>query len=352
MDEYDISLILDEMEDELLKSMKGHLSEGLQGTTEEWRNKQLQEIQRFKKENRQIIKKYRKRLMNESESYLKDAYKNKFREQINFYEKHSHGKTLRKIKNLNENDFYKINDTRMNLFINQVLYDLDDKMVSCMRQSEDEYRKTIFRTETYMQTGQYDLVSAINLATKDFCNVGILYVTYKNGMKMPAKFYSEMVLRTNYMRTSHEVSGMLRDYLDLHLVRVSHHQFECPKCGKWSTKILVDDVYSNGKPDGKHPLLSQAVKEGLLHPNCRHILRTYAPDVDEDYGEKKYTEQDKKDYQAEQKQRKIEREIRKLKREQNVHLGSTKEIQEKQRELEKHLTENNRLKRKRWRENN
>ena len=37
-------------------------------------------------------------------------------------------------------------------------------------------------------------------------------------------------------------------------------------------------VYSGGKK-GKYPLLSEAIKGGLFHPNCRHIQSTYYGDI-------------------------------------------------------------------------
>ena len=43
--------------------------------------------------------------------------------------------------------------------------------------------------------------------------------------------------------------------------------------------MLIDDVYSGGKPDGKTPLLSTAMADGFLHPRCRDIFTTYFPGI-------------------------------------------------------------------------
>ena len=40
--------------------------------------------------------------------------------------------------------------------------------------------------------------------------------------------------------------------------------------------MFIDDVYSGGtKADGDYPLLSEAIKSGLFHPNCKDSTSTY-----------------------------------------------------------------------------
>lgn len=57
----------------------------------------------------------------------------------------------------------------------------------------------------------------------------------------------------------------------------------CPKCGKWTGKILIDDVWSGGKAsDGPYPLMSQAMAGGLYHPNCKDGHSTYFPDISDE----------------------------------------------------------------------
>ncbi len=41
-------------------------------------------------------------------------------------------------------------------------------------------------------------------------------------------------------------------------------------------KVLIDDVWSGGsKKDGKYPLMSYAVSQGLYHPRCKDSHTTY-----------------------------------------------------------------------------
>lgn len=56
----------------------------------------------------------------------------------------------------------------------------------------------------------------------------------------------------------------------------------CELCRPFEGKILIDDVYSGGKPsDGDYMLLSQAMSAGLFHPNCRHGSSTHYPELDD-----------------------------------------------------------------------
>lgn len=61
----------------------------------------------------------------------------------------------------------------------------------------------------------------------------------------------------------------------------------CSKtCLPWQVRVYIDDVYSGGTKEEaeelKLPLLSTAIKGGLFHPNCKHITKTYYPDLDND----------------------------------------------------------------------
>ena len=56
----------------------------------------------------------------------------------------------------------------------------------------------------------------------------------------------------------------------------------CPLCAPFVGRVFIDDVWSGGPKDGispvtgiKYPLLSEAIKKGLYHPNCRDAHTTY-----------------------------------------------------------------------------
>ena len=350
MTEYDIAKIFDDMELELIESMHGHMSVGLKGTSDEWKKRQLQEIKRFRKDNEKIIKKYQEMIKGDTETFLKEEYIKGELEQFNYLKEHSFGQLRKKLKTMvNPNSLTGIDDRRMIALMDAVIHDMDKAIYSAYRLCNDVYRETIFKSTVLVNSGQYDLVSAIDVAQQDFLNKGIDSIVYANGAHIAIRSYAEMALRTNAIRCGDMGKGMLRDILECYTVRVSHHQSSCPKCGPWQGKILIDDVYSKGKADGKYPLLSEAIEQGLRHPNCRHNISTYDPEVDDDYEVKQYTEKDKERYKNEQKQRELERNIRKAKRKAKGSMDP--DVRREEEKLVKHLEANPLLKRKKWREN-
>ena len=86
--------------------------------------------------------------------------------------------------------------------------------------------------------------------------------------------------------------GKFRNEYKRYLVQVTSHGDCCKLCKKWEKKILIDDIFSNGKDDGKHILLSQAIKGGLFHNGCKHDITTYYPELEdiENETDKEYQE--------------------------------------------------------------
>lgn len=75
--------------------------------------------------------------------------------------------------------------------------------------------------------------------------------------------------------------GKFRTKYKRYLVQVTSHGGCCELCKKWENLVLIDDLFSNGKPDNKHVLLSQAIKQGLFHNGCKHGLTTYYPELED-----------------------------------------------------------------------
>lgn len=211
----------------------------------------------------------------------------------------------------------KDNDQKVADLKAQVAGDMQKAQGAVWRYMDDIYRQTIYKTGMYMSAGTKTLDQAIDMATKDFLNAGINCIEYKNGRRVNIATYAEMALRTASQRATFLAEGKLRDQWGIHTVFVSAHANTCSKCAPWQGKVLVDDVFSHGPAaEAKElgvPLLSEAIKAGLLHPNCRHTLATFFPGITvlpAVPDEKKA----KENYEAEQYQRAIERKIRKWKR--------------------------------------
>jgi hypothetical protein len=249
------------------------------------------------------------------------------------------------------NNFFGMNDKKLKALVDSVNNDLKVAESSLLRQADDVYRQTIFKTHLYLQSGATTLNQAVDMATKDFLEKGFNCVVYKNGARVNIASYAEMALRTASQRATFMGEGKKRDEWNLHLVVVSAHANTCKFCLPWQGKVLIDDVYSNGsKADGDYPLLSEAMKENFLHPNCRHSLATYFPGITE-LPEAVDNDKALKNYEAEQKQRHMERQIRRWKRisagevDKSNEMSSSSKVKEWQGKLRQHLADNPHLRR-------
>ena len=362
---YDISSIYAEMEIDLAKSMKrnlkGHeieeIKEGFKW--EQWQKAKLRDIKKFQKRNKKIIKKYQSLIDGEVDTLFDDTYKSSTEKSEGFF-----ARLKGKIKGIfsrepQEEDFFKANEDKVFNLIKSVKGDLHNANSAALRQMDDVYRKTLFKANMYVANGASTVNQAVDMATKDFLSQGIRCIEYKNGRRVDIASYSEMAIRTANQRITLMADGAVRDKHGIHTVLAPAHGNTCHLCLAWQGKILIDDVYSSGKAtEGRYPLLSTAMKEGFLHPNCRHHPITFIPGINS--VPKEQTEEEKQEalnkYNAEQKQRYYERKIRKYKRlevgscdEKNTEMYKQK-VSEYQLELQKHLSENRFLKRDTWRE--
>lgn len=339
---YDIRKIFEQMELDLISSMhkafyfhkNAEQKEGF--SWEQWQLSKLRAIEEYRKRNRELLYKYSRPIEECINNELNKSYKKseillskvkkffkiqlpddtsekqKIREEIaNFLG--------RKVEVPKEEDFFKINDKKLEVLQKSVKQDIGKAQYSVLRKMDDVYRQTIFKTQVYMQTGAITLYKAIDMATSDFLKKGINSITYKDGKTVNIASYAEMCLRTASHSATLLGEGKKRDEWGIHLVVVSAHANTCNMCEPWQGTVLIDNVFSHPSDtyiyeyNKKYKLLSEALKKGLLHPNCRHTLITFfegitnIPTIPDG---KKAIET----YRAEQKQRAYERAMRKQKR--------------------------------------
>lgn len=171
-----------------------------------------------------------------------------------------------------------------------------------------------------------DLDAEIDRVQMGFLQKGLTGRILENGTEKEAVSQAEFLMRDESHKALLKAQGeRAKQYGITPLVQVSQHASSCPLCVPWQGEVLVDDVYQNGQPDGKHKLLSSAIAGGLGHFNCRHNWTTYIegltkPDLFEQ--EKVSKERVAKTYAIEQRQRYIERKIREYKR---VEVGAMSE---------------------------
>lgn len=209
--------------------------------------------------------------------------------------------------------FFGVNSDKMNIILDEAVKDIDTKRYACINRMNSGYTDFLRKADIFAQSGSMTIPQALDYAMKDFLAAGLNCVEYSNGNRVNIASYAEMALRTSSSEVTRQANGDVRDALGEHLVVSNVIGMTCPYCQKWQGRVLIDDVYSDGKPDGKHQLVSDAKADGFMHPNCRHQLFMYIEGITE-IAELPNDVETKEHYKAEQEQRRQEREIRKYKR--------------------------------------
>jgi len=351
---YNLRKIFEEIELDLIKNLKRNLTrhekeeerEGFRW--EMWQKAKLRNLFKFRKENLDIVNNHSSEIKETVDSTLQGSFDKAKKALYRLIS--TAGKSLRlpvKKKEIDipakqEENFFDINvnivnamqetaertfrpegeektltgkdnDQKVADLKTQVAGDMQKAQGAVWRYMDDIYRQTIYKTGMYMAAGTKTLNQAIDMATKDFLNAGINCIEYKTGRRVNIASYAEMTLRTASQRATFLADGKLRDQWGIHTVVVSAHANTCSKCAPWQGKVLVDDVFSHGTAEEAKELgvllLSEAMKAGLLHPNCRHTLTTYFPGITT-LPAVPDIEKAKENYTAEQEQCALERKIR------------------------------------------
>lgn len=322
--EYDIEKAFRAIEDELIHSMIRNFKQHRAEETKEgynwsaWQIEQLKSLEQYKKANaekfssrfsninasvEELIKEARVQGDSEQEEQILKAIKNGF-------------KAAKPPGQGMEAVFFRLNDKKIEVLVKATTKDLSKAEHATLRMANDKYRQIIFNAQVYANTGAGTYEKAVDMATRDFLSAGINSIEYKDGSRHNIKEYAGMAIRTADKRAYLTGEGEKRKEWGVTTVIVKKRGNACPKCLPFCGKILIDDVWSGGVPDGKHKLMSQAIAAGLYHPNCKDIHTTYFEGITK-YGEP-YTDAELKqiesDYNEEQKQKYAQRQAERFDR--------------------------------------
>lgn len=286
--DYDVSRAFRRIENELIDSMARNLKrhqvdEKKEGFTwEQWQALQLKELEKYRQENPTKFAKDFDDINKRIENAFRYTYQNaQTKEESKILDMIRKGKFTAPEKGVS-GDFFGFNAAKFEHLINSTKADFIRGEWATLRQANDQYRKIIFDAQAYAATGA-TYAQAVDMATKDFMRAGIQSITYKNGARHNIADYSRMAIRTGQKRAYLMGEGDVHDKYGIHTVRVNKRVDACPLCVKWLGKVLVDDVYSGGTPEEAEkagvPLLSEAIDEGFLHPNCKDIYTMYIEGV-------------------------------------------------------------------------
>lgn len=327
--------VLEQIENELLFNLKSQFKNGRDKPIDkidmkQWQDKHLAQFNNFKESNKKIIKKYIPNINQSIFNDLEESYKfglETTRKRIEHAKKQ--GVTIEK-QNVTR-DFKE--HPKAKALVSDMQIKLNASFNNVLRGLEQQFTDTIMKVPTMAYVAP-TLYNAIDTLAKPMLFGGIVGGMTAAGHKM--NFVNQIEL--NAVEISQEAmftgKGEQANANDLHLVFITVHASTCKSCTKYQNKILIDDVYQDGTPDDKHILLSEAIKDGLFHPNCRCNPITFIPGIDtiptpfEDVPTKRNSKgkliPDKKAqhelYDKEQQQRYMERKIRQWRR---VEIGAS-----------------------------
>lgn len=291
MNEYDVRKAFEEMELELIASMKRNLQRHLDWEKDEgfnwdmWQVEQLKTLENFKKENQKIFNKKFSSINAEIANFLKNTYETTgFKAEAGILDELAKGLIVNEnIKKGIDNSFFSLNKKKMNALIKATTDDMEKAEHAMLRRVNDQYRKTIFNAQVMANSGAFTLPQSVDKATKDFLRAGINCIQYKNGRRVNIASYAEMAIRTANKRAVLISEGDTRNAYGIHTVRISRYGGCSETCLPWQGKVYVDDVYSGGTKEEAQEknltLLSEAIAGGLFHPNCKHRATTYFYDL-------------------------------------------------------------------------
>lgn len=187
------------------------------------------------------------------------------------------------------------------------------------RSAADAYQRVVAAPSGLVLGGALTRRQAAERAWNDLLDQGFTGFTDRAGRKWTAAGYVEMATRTATAQAA--VQGHLdrAAELGIDLVIVSNAAQECRLCRPWEGKVLT-----RSGPDGARTIeaeseltgdpvrvavaggVAEAIRAGLMHPNCRHSLSAYLPGLTKPITDTADPEGDK----ARQKLRYLEREQR------------------------------------------
>lgn len=281
---YSIAEAFERIENALLDSMmrnfKRHraeeTAEGYNWTA--WQTEQLKALNEYKKRNRAVFPKQFAEINQKIDELIdttaKDGEASAEAEILKAIRKGA--KIPHKPTQGIQGEFFKLNDRKLDALIKATHRDFVKAEHAILRRADDIYRKTIFNAQAYANTGAGTYAQAVDMAVRDMMRAGLDCVEYKNGARHTLSNYAEMAIRTANKRANLMGEGNKRAEWGIHTVVVNHRYGACALCAPFVGKVFIDDVYSGGKKgDGNYPLLSNAIREGLFHPNCKDGCSTW-----------------------------------------------------------------------------
>lgn len=324
--DYDISEAFARIENELISSMfrnfKRHRAEETKEgyNWEMWQTIQLKVMEEYRRKNKKKFSKEFASLNARIDEFIRqERADGSANQEIKILEAIKKGYKPKHIFSGHAEtsaEFIKMNTRKMDALIRATVNDAERAEHAVLRMANDQYRKIVFNAQVYAASGAGTYEKAVDMAAKDFLRAGINCIEYKNGARHGIRDYISMSLSTAGKRAYLTGEGEMRREWGESLVIMNKRGNPCPMCAPFVGKVLIDDVWSGGRPDGKHMLMSTAIAKGLYHPRCKDGHTTYFEGISDEG--KPYTESERRElieqYNSEQKRRYAENQSEKFRR--------------------------------------
>ena len=295
----DVLLVYSDAEDKLLSAVAKRVAKGIK--EEGWNEKTLKDTQKLHDELYSILYKTSKLSKSKISKGILDSYKQGYAEVGG--EKGTHNTILDEF-NIPMNLKMLILDT------NKLL---DNATFQILRKADDAYQKVMAHATTGLLAGVDTRIQASQKMLNEFAVKGITSFVDKAGRNWDLSSYAEMCART--VGSHAALQGHIDRQVEVgeDLVKVSTIGTTCPICQRWQGVVLS----ISGK-NPKYHSVDEAKASGLFHPNCKHTLTMYIPELDDDTEHSGKVEPDPVNsspqsderYELIQKQRANERSIR------------------------------------------
>ena len=310
--DYDVGAAFDRIETELINSMirnmDRHRAEELKEgyNWEMWQALQLKQLERYKRLNAKKYKGQFKDINNKIELLIRQANRRGYMsEEVKILDAIKKGFFAQKSSEALNGAFFRVNERKLDALIQATVKDMNKAETAILRMANDQYRKAIFNAQVYANTGAGTYEKAVDMATKDMLAAGLNCVQYKNGARHTLANYARMAIRTANKRAYLQGEGAKRQEWGISTVIVNKRNGACPLCMPFVGKVMIDDVWSGGKPtDGPYMLLSSAMQDGFYHPNCKDSHSTYFPMLD-DNPEARFSRRELKEIEEDYRQEQL-----------------------------------------------
>ncbi len=259
----DILMIYSDAEDKMLKAVAKRVAKGIK--SEGWNEHKLKDTQDHKKEIEAILSETSKLSSATISKGIIDAYKSGTEEVDGVKGTH---KTV-----LDELDI----PMNLKMLVLSTNHLLDNASFQVLRKSNDAYQQVMAHSTTGLLSGTDTRIQASQKMLNEYASKGITTFVDKAGRNWDLSSYAEMCART--VGSHAALQGHIDRQVEVgeDLVKVSTIGTTCPICQRWQGVVLS---ISGNSP--KYHSLEEAKSSGLLHPNCKHTLGMYIPELDDD----------------------------------------------------------------------